>query len=39
MNTEMWKTENFIIANGMSELGNPLKEADLSPFDYFEGGL
>jgi len=39
MNTEMWETENFIVANGMSELGNPLKEYDASPFDYFDGGL
>ena len=39
MKNEMWETENFIVANGMSELGNPLKTYDASPFDYFDGGL
>jgi hypothetical protein len=39
MNNEMWENENFIIANGMSELGNPLRTYDANPFDYFEGGL
>lgn len=36
---EMWKREEFLIANGMSQLPNSSMTNDLSPYDYFEGGL
>lgn len=35
----MWKTENFIVANGFTEFRNPKMANDLSPYDYFDGGL
>lgn len=35
----MWKTENFIVANGFTEFRNPQQANDLSPYDYFDGGL
>jgi hypothetical protein len=37
--TEMWKREEFLIANGMSQLPNSSMTNDLSPYDYFDGGL
>ena len=36
---EMWKREEFLIANGMSQLPNASMTNDLSPYDYFDGGL
>jgi hypothetical protein len=36
---EMWKREEFLIANGMSQLPNSSMTNDLSPYDYFDGGL
>lgn len=41
MNTgnEMYVMEEFLIANGMSQLPNSSMTNDLSPFDYFDGGL
>lgn len=36
---EMWEKEDFLVANGMSELANPIRTYDANPFDYFDGGL
>lgn len=36
--TEMWKREEFLIANGLSQLPNSSMTNDLSPYDYFDGG-
>lgn len=35
---EMWKKEEFLIANGLSQLPNASMTNDLSPYDYFDGG-
>lgn len=37
--TEMWEKEEFLIANGMSQLPNGSMTKDLSPYEYFDGGL
>jgi hypothetical protein len=37
--TDLWKREEFLIANGMSQLPNASMTNDLSPYDYFDGGL
>lgn len=36
---EMYIMEEFLIANGMSQLPNSSMTNDLSPYDYFDGGL
>jgi hypothetical protein len=35
----MWKREEFLIANGMSQLPNASMTNDLAPNQYFDGGL
>lgn len=37
--TEMYERKEFLIANGMSQLPNSSVTNDLSPYDYFDGGL
>lgn len=36
---EMWKRQEFLIANGMSQLPNSSMTNDLSPYESFDGGL
>lgn len=33
----MWKTEEFIVANGFTQFNNPQVANDMSPFSYFDG--
>lgn len=35
----MYEMKEFILANGMSQLPNSSLTNDLSPYDYFDGGL
>lgn len=35
----MYEMKEFILANGMSQLPNSALTNDLSPYDYFDGGL
>jgi hypothetical protein len=36
---KMWIRKEFLLANGLSQLPNSSMTNDLSPYDYFEGGL